>query len=721
MAKNGAVVSIYQTLLDRQKKKCEDSYAYFFRCAWRVLEPGTELVWNWHYDYLCGVLEAEVRRIVSGKPKTKDLIINICPRSGKSYLVAILLNAWVWTQWPGMRFITASYGQPLAIFHATETRRLLQSPWYQERWGHVWSFEGDQNAKSFFQTDKRGHRLAVQTGTGTGFGADIIVFDDPINAEQADSDVYRERAIRWITKTMHTRLNRQEVGLRILIMQRLHENDPTGYILANHADDWRWICIPAEESDKVSPAALHKNYQNGLFWIERFSEAVLLSQRRNLRAYGYSGQYQQDPSPDEGGIFKRQWFRYWVPRGMMSLPPVHVKTADGNVVSCVQIELPEIFDETIQSWDMAFKDFDESSLVAGHIWSRIGSNMFMMDRKADHMDFVKSAKAVEDMHDAHPEAAAILVENKANGPAIISYLHDRIPGIIPVEATSSKTDRANKIEVGGAMPLSAKIEAGNVYMPHPAIAPWSSDVVDQFAKFPKAAINDDVDAASQASNYFSRAKHVFPYFSMASLKKVNIRWDNTQITGGSLHYGAVVQALDARIFCMGALWDAVRGILIVYDAWHLDPVPALVASTLERRLHLRRYRIDRLLGNSMLSKAKPPARSAASMINRELKALRITFRIKESLRYDSYGAITYANELFARSRFIIDKSRADDAAREMATWAIDVKNNKPDDENCGYSTCLLHIVSELDRHAELRKVIRLTDYRSDTTAGRRHA
>ena len=139
-------------------------------------------------------------------------------------------------------------------------------------------------------------------------GGDIIVIDDPQNPQLARSEVERENANRFFDETLRSRLNDPEKGVFIIIMQRLHELDLTGHLLQLEPENWEYICLPAEESKDVNPPHLRANYVDGLLFGDRLSRKVLDSFKIGLGSYGYSGQYMQLPSPDEGGIIKRDWF-----------------------------------------------------------------------------------------------------------------------------------------------------------------------------------------------------------------------------------------------------------------------------------------------------------------------------------------------------------------------------------------------------------------------------
>src|ERR1019366_9383595 len=190
-----------------------------------------------------------------------------------------------------------------------------------------------------------------------------------------------------------------------------------------------------------------------------------------------------------GGIIKRHWFRYFQPRGA-NLPPVVVSLPDGTQMSIVAIEAPHRVDETIQSWDCAFKDLDTSDYVVGQVWGRLGPMFFLGDQVRARMDCPATVHAVRQLTAKWPGTLAKLIEDKANGSAVIQMLARDIPGLLPVNPEGGKIARAAAV--------SPLIEAGNIYLPHPLWAPWVGDFIEECAAFPNGAHDDQVDAMTQA-------------------------------------------------------------------------------------------------------------------------------------------------------------------------------------------------------------------------------
>jgi len=441
----------------------------FMRLAWHVVEPATPFVPGWHLDAICEHLEA----VAGGQ--IRNLVINMPPRHAKSLTVAVFWPAWEWIDHPERRWLFASYADSLSLRDSVKCRRLIESPWYQERWGDRFRMAGDQNAKGRFENDKTGYRLASSVGGAvTGEGGDRVVVDDPHNVREIPSTTVRQAVLEWWDQAMSTRLNDPKTGARVIVMQRLHESDLSGHVLAQGGYDH--LCLPAEYEGRRIVTSIgwsDPRHETGeLLWSDRFGPDELTTLKRSLGSYGAAGQLQQRPSPQEGGVFKRTWWRFYD-------------------------RLPERFDEIIQSWDMTFKKADDNDFVAGHVWGRIGADCYLLDRVHERMGFVETQRSVRALTAKWPTALTKLIEDKANGPAIIDSLGREIGGFIPVEPEGGKEARAAAV--------SPMVEAGNVWLPSPEIAPWVTEVIEESAAFPNAAHDDDVDAMSQALRRLSVA------------------------------------------------------------------------------------------------------------------------------------------------------------------------------------------------------------------------
>jgi predicted phage terminase large subunit-like protein len=461
----------------------------FVHEAWELLEPVSPLVWNWHLDLICDYLT----QIKEGNFKDKStlqpegIIFNVPPRTMKSLLISVFFPIWVWTTDPARRFMFVSYSEKLSTQHSVYRRSLIESEWYQRSWGHVFSLSRDQNVKSHYENSKRGTMFSTgMQATATGMGGDILIFDDPLNPEQAISQLEREAVNVRFDTTFRSRINDPATGIKIIIMQRLHELDLTGHVLARESSRWEHVSLPAiapenktwtfpsadlNAHQKTDPARTVTQKAGDLLWAERLPQSFLDGQRIGMGSWAFNGQYQQTPAPLDGGIIKRAWVRFYR-------------------------ELPAHFDFMVQSWDCTFSGGSDNDFVAGQVWGRSGGRYYMLPYHTyERLDFGPTMAAIKSCHAKFPRAHAILIEDKANGPAIISELQKEIPGVVAVNPEGGKIARAQ-----ATAPLW---EAGSIELPDPQIfgANWMEDYVHNICAFPKAAHDDDMDATSQALIY----------------------------------------------------------------------------------------------------------------------------------------------------------------------------------------------------------------------------
>ena len=464
----------------------------FIREGFPVLEPGHPYLDNWHIgaiaEHLTGVAFDQITK----------LLINIPIRCMKSLTVSALFPAWVWTFRPAFRFLTASYAQNLATRDARKSRLLIQSRWYQQRWGHVFHLSPDQNLKQRYENNRGGFRIATTPGgMGTGEGGDIRISDDPQNAKKLHSDSVRESDVDWWKETWGGRVNDPKHPREVVTMQRLHEQDLSGHILAEHGN-FVHLCLPMEyEPERRCVTVLGFEDPRGetgetLLWPERFGQEDVDEMKARLGSYGASGQLQQRPSPVGGGIFKKAWWRFWYPRGTEAPFPIQERNEEGEYVPCHQAPLPAVFDRKVQSWDMTFKATTDSSFVAGQVWYRARANAYLMAQDRRRLEFPDTVRALVALSQQWPETTAKYVEDKANGPAVMQTLRGKVPGLVPVDPEGDKVARAHSV--------SPYVESGNVWLPHPQLFPWVEDFIERCAAFPTGAFKDEIDAMTQALN-----------------------------------------------------------------------------------------------------------------------------------------------------------------------------------------------------------------------------
>lgn len=440
----------------------------FVAAAWHVVEPDTPFLPSMHVDAICEHLEwvalGDILR----------LVINIGPGYAKSLLVSVMWPAWMWTWKPGWRSIFSSYDDTLSTRDTVRSRAVLQSAWFTDTFQPRWRFSSDQNVKGYYRNTRMGERLATSVdGKSTGFRGHCIVVDDPISARDRHNATRHESVADWWDKVMSSRLNDQRTGARVIVHQRLDEKDLTGHVLAKGG--YQHLCLPTEFDPERRSFTVTRSGQTWqdprtgkgeLLFPALFSADAVATIKGDLGTYDYSAQHQQQPLALSGGIFKREWFKRYRKH-----------------------QLPVVWQEHVQSWDLTFKKKEDNDFVVGEVWSRLQKDCYLRFERRGRMGFGESKRAVRETSAAWPDAHAKLVEEKANGAALIEELRTEIPGLIAVNDDGVLEQ---------AWAIQAWVEAGHIYVPDPADWPEVEDWLDEVCGFPKAGHDDRVAAFTQA-------------------------------------------------------------------------------------------------------------------------------------------------------------------------------------------------------------------------------
>lgn len=482
---------------ERERRRAEVDLYEFVKQCWHVVEPGVTFVPSWHIEAICDHLQA----ISEGN--LKRLLINIPPRHSKSTIVSVIWPCWEWIVDPSQKFLAASYSGVLSIRDNLKARRLVQSPWYQDRWGRLFQLSGDQNAKQRFENDKTGYRIATSVGgTATGEGGSRLVLDDPHGAQDAQSDALRESTLEWFDQVWSTRLNDPKKDAMVVVMQRLHQKDVSGHIIED-LKGWEHICIPAEWDGVTRTSSLGsydpRRVKDELICPERFGPDEITQLKQLLGSYGSSGQLQQDPTPAEGGILKTKFFKLW-------------PAADRK---------PKL-EYVIQSYDCAFTESTTGDPTACTIWGvfthKGERNAMLLDAWDEHLSYPDLRKrvledwAAEYGADAKPGAGSvtkgrrpdrILVEAKASGQSLLQDLRiARVPAVGYNPGNADKISRAHQ--------ASPTLELGMLWIPESGKNPgqpvsWASSFLKQVGKFPVAEHDDYVDCFTQTIIYLKNS------------------------------------------------------------------------------------------------------------------------------------------------------------------------------------------------------------------------
>jgi predicted phage terminase large subunit-like protein len=332
-------------------------------------------------------------------------------------------------------------------------------------------FEGKykRNAREFSVVGREGsYRCAGVGGPITGFPADLFILDDLIkNRSEADSFVVREKVWNWMTSTARTRINQD--GAIVLLMTRWHQDDPVGRIeefmkTVPDFDQYEIFNFPAI-AEPMSKNPYDSRVAGEPLWPLRYNLEYLASTKASSGVRDWNALYQGNPVSAAGSVFKRSWFKFYK-------------------------ELPSAVTHHLTSWDLSFEDKATSSYTVGQYWCREKANLYIIDQVRDLLDFPGQKQAVRTFTAKHPKAFEKIVEKKANGAALLAELKNDIPGMVPIEPHGSKLDRAKA--------ASVSVEAGNVWLPSPDIAPWVHDLIEELCAFPTGRYNDQVDTFSQA-------------------------------------------------------------------------------------------------------------------------------------------------------------------------------------------------------------------------------
>jgi predicted phage terminase large subunit-like protein len=480
----------------------------FMRQAWNVIEPETPLVWDWSYEYLCSWLEL----IASGEfkkryPEKLGIIINQPPRSGKSLFTSVNFPVWAWLKYPGRRFLFGSHSLKLAIEHNYKRARLINSLFFQERFGDRFKLEAE--GAFLLRNDRAGQFLVTSIGAkATGFGGMICIGDDLLDREDAFSATVKTSTNSWIDSSFSKMLDDQVRGVFVHISQRLAIDDPTGHLMGEDGstgkpEQWIHIKIKREAGQEEV-----YNFPDGKRRFVRPKGDILQAERcppnivtrLKLKSREWANQEQQEPTPMTGALLNPNWLRGF--RGSSPLPT---------------------FFQVILSVDCNFKEGRENDLVAIHKYAIVYNRRYLLDRDTRQIGYIATKQRIREMARGGekvswlsvpmPAATQVLIENKANGPAVTEELRadpEFKLAVIDYNPLGSKTQRF--------IAATGDAEAGLVYFPDDA--PWIGPlkkILCDYAGEGSIPHDDDCDAWSQAINWSRQQQYGF----LAYVDKLN--------------------------------------------------------------------------------------------------------------------------------------------------------------------------------------------------------
>ena len=485
---------ILPTLAEIDAELARRSFAEFMKQAWHVVEPAATLKWGWHLKAVCDHLQA----VTEGK--IRRLVINVPPGHVKSLTACVLWPAWEWIDRPWKRTLFSSYAMTLSLRDSMRCRDLTDSDWYRETLRIVYKAKGEQPWKrsavpdqmSLFKTDRGGFRSCLSIGGGTtGFRGHDMVCDDPLNVLEQLSESALDEAIRWWDTSASSRMIDQATGARVIIMQRLHERDLSGHVLATKfLAPYDHLCLPSEYvggGHCACPPGTRCSQREGttigfvdprtepgeLLNPGYFPHNVIAEAKEDLQG-DYIGQHQQTPSPPTGVEFQITWMdKRW-----------HV--------------LPAGQAEWAITWDLRNGGKSKkSSYAVGQVWmrpARTPGMFYLVDQIRSRWAYDEEEAQFIELCRRYPQAHLKLVEDKADGRVLIMRLQTQIPGIVAISPGKDKISRAR-----ATLPLW---KAGNIVLPADSVASWVAEYVAEHVSFPRGANDDQVDTTTQMLNHW---------------------------------------------------------------------------------------------------------------------------------------------------------------------------------------------------------------------------
>lgn len=471
---------------------------------------------NWHIQLLC----AQVDRV-----RTEDsvrLAVALPPRSLKSIIISVALPAWLLGHDPGIEVVCVSYGQELSDKFAGDTRRIMLTPWYRRLFPNTVL---ERQAVGHLVTTKGGKRYATSVGGSlTGIGADVIIVDDPMKADEALSDAERDRINGWVRHTLFTRLNNKARDRLIIVQQRLHEDDMIGHVMERAG--FELLSFPAiAQADEVhhirTPfgTLVHHRREGEALHATRESLTVLARQRTLMGSEFFDAQYLQSPTPPGGGLVKLAWFN----RFDLSDMPRFVRI--------------------VQSWDCASKASQLSDFSACTTWgvTRQGS-IYLLNVFRERLEYPELKHKVRQMAEFH-KAGTVVIEDTSAGTQLIQELTRE--GFARIAAFKPKGDKTMRMAA-----QTFVIEQGGVFIPNDAA--WLEAYEHELTRFPKGKHDDQVDSTAQALAFIgmpSPGEAGVALMRWQALRCYNLTEADLTITFDYTKHDRVFQAWSGRHIC----------------------------------------------------------------------------------------------------------------------------------------------------------------------------
>lgn len=499
--------------LDRRRHK--ESFYEFFKDAWKAVDPYTNLETNWHIQYLCFIAQQAVEDLLETKPaKHSTILINVPPRSLKSWIFNIALPVYVWTRNPAIPMITASYSLDLGLGFSRKSQQIIMSDWFQRRYSDIVKIglsEGGREAVGETETSAGGIRFVASTeSTVVGKGMLMGVVDDPLKPGEATQPKTLEKNIAFFNESIDTRRNNPRTSVIFVIMQRLAEGDLSGYLSSNFQDDPKFLHInlPAiqDGSEKVPyleqflqkyPEERVNVYKKGYLFGDRFDEAFIAKQKKKGTIFWFT-QYMQNPLPSDGLVFRREWL---------------TKISFDEYLKLERLNnLKRTF-----VCDTAYTDNTLRDATGVLTYATSGNTIYIINFTTDHIDSASLPKYIENVvrRNGYDERRSVVtIEPKGSGLTVVSLMKKLTDiNVIPYKYPASAKVNINMSKILRAESVVPMVESGRVVLVEGS---WNESFISQVVTFPLAKADEAVDCMVMA---ILRSHYIDQHYKKFALKR----------------------------------------------------------------------------------------------------------------------------------------------------------------------------------------------------------
>lgn len=454
---------------------CRRDFYYFLQEYWSTIIP-EEPVYNWHIKYLCGELQTAAERVFKGEDNEQDLLINIPPGTSKTTICIVMFPVWIWLRMPQARVLTLNYSATGATDKSSLSKDIIKSDKFKLMFPEL-NIRQDIDNKETYKNTNGGERVAKGIkGSVLSGHYHFILADDPLNITESASKLKRDYTNSMLNKILTTRKVDKKLTFTAIIMQRLHEDDPSGMLLAKEGYKLKHINLPAKDNGKIKPKFLKLSYKNGLLDPIRLDESVLSQQLIGLGSYDYAGQFDQEPAPSDGGMIQKSWFKF-----------------------TTLTELNELTKQTPLIWnfeiDGAFTSDKNNAQTVVFAWAEFQNKIYVrhvLGVWEETNDFLKTLVDYLPQH-GYTNQSKIFIENKASGIIFLQVLRNQT--MLNVVSEVPKGDKEERVKA--ALPV---LESERCIL---VKGDWNESFIEQCGAFPRAKLKDKVDCLTAAINRLS--------------------------------------------------------------------------------------------------------------------------------------------------------------------------------------------------------------------------